>query len=250
MSQSDAKSIRLLCFPYAGGHTHIFKGWPELVDSGIEIVPVCLPGRGQRAAERAFTDIRPLVHSLATELEGYTEKPYALFGHSLGGLISFELAREFRRRELPSAQHLFVSAVEPPALISRTEKTYELDDAALVRKLQNYGGTPDEVFESQELLDYFLPIVRADFAVVEDYCYNPETPLESPISVFAGTSDPYVRTEVLKNWQDYSIKDVTIHQVNGEHFFLNEFESEIVTKICSNLKCIGANTSIVLDGLD
>ncbi|MBO0795654.1 MAG: thioesterase, partial [Ktedonobacteraceae bacterium] len=192
--------LRLFCLPFAGGGATIFRGWAESLPPGVDVCPVYLPGRESRLREPLFTRLEPLVEALGRALVPFLDMRFAFFGHSMGALISFELARYLRRMHAPEPVHLFVAAHRGPQLPDRDAPMHSLPDAALVDALRRLGGTPQAVFEHEELLQIVLPILRADFELCETYVYAQEAPLDVPISVFGGEQDPMVSVQDLQGW--------------------------------------------------
>ncbi|MGH1555837.1 thioesterase II family protein [Streptomyces sp. L7] len=138
-----AAAIRLVCLPYAGGSAAVYRTWNQLVPSDVAVCPVELPGRGMRIGEQPFSRLAPLVRALADAMEPLFDRPFALFGHSLGGLVAFELARLLRRRGWPVPCHLFVSASAAPAR-RREPVLHNASDAEVKARLLAFNGTPRE----------------------------------------------------------------------------------------------------------
>lgn len=222
--------LRLFCFPPAGGGSSFFRAWFELKLDGIEICPVQLPGREARLEEPPFTRLTPLIQSLAPIIPH--DKPFSLFGHSLGALICFELARELRRHGLPSPQHLFLSAAPAPQLPLKPPR-HQLPRDDFVRELRNLGGTPEVVLNNSELLAYFMPLLRADFSVADTYEYRAEAPLACPICVFGGESDPEVDYYGLSPWQAQTQNEFRLQMFPGDHFYLQTALTKLMGAISS-----------------
>jgi medium-chain acyl-[acyl-carrier-protein] hydrolase len=213
-------ALRLFCFPYAGGTSLIYRAWPKLLPRAIEVCAVQLPGRGERLSEPAYTNIADLVRALADALLLRLDKPFALFGHSMGALISFELARELRRRAAPPPLHLFVSGRRAPQIERSRPPTYDLPDEEFLLDLRRLNGTPLEVLEHPELMRLLLPLLRADFAVCQTYVYSPEPPLDCPITAFGGLHDGGVPREHVEAWREQTAAAFSVRMLPGDHFFL------------------------------
>ena len=220
--------LRLFCFPYAGGGPPIFRAWPEGLPAGVEVWAARFPGRGARLKEVPFTRIGPLVEALAAALEPYLNRPFAFFGHSLGALVGFELARELRRRDRPLPAHLFVSGCGAPHIPYPHPPIHALPDPAFLEELRRLEGTPAEVLAHRELMQLLLPALRADFALRETYTCAPEPPLDLPITAFGGMEDERVNGERLEAWREQTTKAFTLHMLPGDHFFLNTARSLIL----------------------
>src|SRR5215470_3931856 len=186
---NPSAALRLFCFHYAGGSAQVFHDWPGRLPSGVEMGAIQLPGRGRRFGEPHVRQLEPLSCLVAQGLLPYLDKPFVFFGHSLGALLCFETARNLRRENLRQPAHLFVSATEAPHRRSRDELLSGLPKSALVKKLQEFNGTPVEVLQSEELLDLTLPTIRADLELYETYEYYPEPLLECPMTIYGGLED-------------------------------------------------------------
>lgn len=222
--------LRLFCFPYAGGNATIFRNWFSSLPNTVEVHPIQIPGRGSRLIETPFTEITPLIQTLGNTLLPYLDQPYAFFGHSLGALISFELARYIRKKCNHQPVHLFVSARQAPH-IPDPSPMHNLPETELLQQLNRLNGTPKEVLANPEIMQLLLPIVKADLAVDETYIYNPEPPLESPITVFGGLEDPETNFDDLAAWQKHTTGSFSIKMFPGDHFFINTVQPMVLEAI-------------------
>lgn len=218
--------LRLFCFPYAGGGAPIYRLWPQSLPSEIEVCVGQLPGRGTRLREQPFTSLDALVEAAAEAIAPLLDKPFALFGHSMGAMISFELARKLREQGRPQPVHLFVSGRRAPQLPNRDTMSYNLPEAELGQELLRLNGTPREVLEHPELMELMLPLLRADFSVVETYVYRPGVPLDCPLTAFGGLRDAEVSREQLEAWREQTTGEFTLRMLPGDHFFLNDPQSQ------------------------
>ncbi len=229
--------IRLFCFPYAGAGPVVYRAWPENLPQGVELVALHYPGRESRFRETPFNAMQPLVDTLAAELAPYTGNPFVFFGHSLGGLIAFELARRLRRAGLPQPAHLFISSRRAPHLPEPLSPIHALEDSAFTAAVQQrYGGIPDVILQDPDLLAMFLPVMKADFAIFETYQYTPEPPFDFPISVYYGTQDHGVTPQALAEWQTHSRHAVTVQPFPGDHFYL-QGQRKLLLQTISNEIC-------------
>jgi len=213
--------VRLFCFPYAGGSALMFRTWSNALPADVEVCPVQLPGRSARLMERPFTDLSRLIEVLAQALAPLLDKPFAFFGHSLGALIGFELARRLRRQYGVNPVRLLVSAGRPPQVPHRGAPIHNLPRKEFLAELRRLDGTLAEVFEHEELLEIILPLLRADFAVYETYVYSNEAPLNCPISTFGGLEDREISASDLEAWRDQTTAAFSLRMLPGDHFFLN-----------------------------
>ncbi len=221
--------VRLFCLPYAGGGTLAFRTWPERLPDWIEVCPVQLPGREARAREAAFTSVYPLAAALATELQPLLlERPFALFGHSMGALIAFELAREIRRRSGVEPCYLFASGRHAPDCPLPHPPLHQLSDAELLVALQRIGGTPNEVLGNPDLIRFLLPLLRADLRVHEAYEYTGEPPLACPVLVLGGADDRHAEIRTLEGWKRHTTGPCSVRILPGNHFFVHTAERSLL----------------------
>ena len=214
--------LRLFCFPYAGAGAAIFRTWSEALPADVEVCPIQLPGRGTRMLERPFTQLPPLVDSLAQAVAPLLDKPFAFFGHSLGSLISFELARRIRRQYDVHPVRLFVSASHAPQVPHRGAPIHNLPEKEFLAELRHLNGTPSELLEHKELMEIILPLLRADFAVYETYVYSAEPALNCPVLAFGGLEDRRVNYSELEAWRAQTNVCFSLRMFPGDHFFLKE----------------------------
>jgi surfactin synthase thioesterase subunit len=228
-------AARLFCFAYAGGSASVYSRWPRAVASWIDVIPVELPGRGARFHEPPRRSLLELADDITTAIEPWLDRPYAIFGHSMGALLGFETTRALRRRNAMLPRHLFFGACRAPHLPRRRPLLSRLDPAAFLEAIRNLDGTPQEVLDNPELRELFLPVLRADFAACEDYRHPMEAPLPVPISAFGGDRDVDVEREALWEWKQHTTAGFAVHEVAGNHFFLRTHAAAILTSITEAL---------------
>jgi medium-chain acyl-[acyl-carrier-protein] hydrolase len=230
------RPLRLFCFPYAGGGASVFRGWPQAVSPELEIIPVQLPGRENRLREAPFTRLSPLVADAARALLPYIEDvPFALFGHSVGALVSFELARLLRRQYHRTPVHLFIASHRAPHRPDPNPPIHGLPEAEFLRELRRYNGTPEVILQNPELLELLVPNLRADFAVFETYGYTRDAPLDCPISAFGGRQDAEVSVADIEAWHEQTTSRFTMRLFPGDHFFLHAAQADLLQAICEEL---------------
>jgi len=217
-----SRRLRLFAFPYAGGTSAIYRNWVRELSPEIELWTVDLPGRERRITERPLPSVAALVSGLATGLREHLDEPFAFFGHSLGTLLSYELARRLRDegRLLPAA--LALSAHRAPHIPSPRPPISSLPRAEFLAELHRLNGTPAEVLAHEELLDLILPVLKADFAADETYVSTPAPPLPCPILAYGGTEDHDVPLAHIEAWRDYTTGNFSMHTFRGGHFFVHD----------------------------
>lgn len=180
-----------------------------------------LPGREDRSREPAFTDLDALVEALEHALLPYLDVPFALFGHSMGALISFELTRRLRRRHALEPAHLFLSGRRAAQIPHRGHIVHRMPEPQLIDELRRLNGTPAEALENARLMRQVLPVLRADFAVCETYSYRDDAPLDCPITVLGGLRDPMTSRDDLAAWRRQTRGAFTQRMFPGDHFFIH-----------------------------
>ncbi len=228
--------LRLFCLPYAGGGALIFRAWPDGLPADVEVCPIQLPGRGSRLMERPFTQLASLVEALAQALIPLLDKPFAFFGHSLGALVGFELARHLRSLYGVHPVRLIVSASRAPQFPHRDRPIHTSSEEEFLAQLRRLNGTPGELLEHAELMEIMLPVLRADFALYETYVYSPEPPLGCPISAFGGLQDRKVSDSDLDGWRDQTSASFSLRTFPGDHFFLNTTQPLLLRVLSQELR--------------
>ena len=230
--------MRLFCFPFAGVGPSAFRGWSQGMPAGIETLYVHLPGRESRLREPSVPSVLDLANAVTDAMVPLLDKPFALFGHSLGGLVAFEVARVLRRRALMAPVRLFASACRAPHLRSPFPPLHHLDEEELLQRLNvRYDGSvPREVLESPELRGLLVPALRADLTALETYRHVSEPPLECPITVFGGRDDRTLSKEEIGGWAQHTTQEVRVRWVEGSHFYLQTSRSRLIADIAGDVE--------------
>lgn len=224
----SAPPVRLFCLPHVGGSAAVYEPWRGAFGEDVEVCAIELPGRQTRMRDNAFTRLAPLVDALASALTGELDVPYALFGHSLGSLVAFELARELRRRGADEPCVLFVSGGPAPRLRRDHPPLHDAPEAQVFARLDALGGLPAEIRAEPELLRCFLPAIRADFAMLETYEYEPARPLGCPVVALAGGADTDVPLARMLPWVEETTGRFDYHVLPGGHFFPQTAQSTLL----------------------
>jgi len=227
---------RLFCFPYAGAGAAIYRLWPDHLPSDVELCIPCLPARDARVNEPPCFDMATLVASLGREILQLSNEPYALFGHSMGAFIAFDLAHELSGLGRPPS-HLFVSAQRGPSLPYAGQPIFALPDDEFLEGIQSrYNRIPQLVLEQKELMTLLLRAFRMDFALTEDYRYRAASRLGCPLTVFGGSRDPQIDAGQLQAWSQETRDRFRLHMLTGGHFFIDGCREELVGLIRAQME--------------
>lgn len=229
-------SIRLFCFPYAGGSASVFRAWHQQLPPYLEVCPIQYPGHGTRMNEEAIHDASALVAAAAEALQPLLEKPFLFFGHSMGSILAFELALHLQRFYGKSPLQLILAGRNAPDAPSPIPPIHHLPEPEFREGLKRYGGTPEDVLAQEDLMELVSPMLRADFALCETYAYQAEAgQVSCPISVLGGAQDEMVPEENLKDWKRFTSSRFSHHMLPGGHFFLNTHQPELLAQVANEL---------------
>jgi medium-chain acyl-[acyl-carrier-protein] hydrolase len=229
--------FRLFCFARAGGGASSFRGWAEDCHEEIEVALIQPPGRENRLREAPLQSMRTLVSSITTAMADFLDRPYALYGHSLGAKVAFETIRELRRRGLPQPVHLFAAASSSPGVRWAHPLLHPLSDLDLLGEIQRrYGGVPAEVLADQELCALLMPALRADITIIETYRYTEEPPLLNPITCLCGSTDSMTPELDAWDWRNQTSSEFRYETFPGDHFFPAQTRTLILDLIAGELK--------------
>ena len=228
-------SVRLFCFHYAGGNALIYRTWAQKLPPSVEVVAIQLPGRATRMHQPLVSKVTDLVEPIADALTPFLNEPFAFFGHSMGALISFDVARFLRRQGRALPWHMFVSGRSAPQLDREHRVLYNLPKEEFLAELQQLDGTPREVLEHPELMDLVLPMLRADFSICDTYEYKEEAPLACPITALGGLQDYDVSRRRVEAWREQTSATFTLRLLPGNHFFIHTNETLLLNLVASQL---------------
>ena len=230
----DGNKTILLCLPYAGGGAAAYNGWIKKIQDIISVCPVQLPGREERIMEKPYDNMMDLLDDLESAVERIEDNTYCLWGHSMGAKIAYELERRLEEKGC-IAQYLFVSGSRVPH-VPEPNPIYHLSDTEFKENIGRFEGTPKEILENQELLDFFLPMLRADFTMDEIYYTKEIQKIKCPIIAFGGIEDREADEAAIKEWKEYTCTGFIYKMFSGSHFFVREHEDEILKMIKENLE--------------
>jgi medium-chain acyl-[acyl-carrier-protein] hydrolase len=235
--------LRLFCFPPAGGNAYQFGRWERSLPGQVEVLPVQLPGRGRHFNKEPYRRLVPLARAIAEDLAPFFDRPYVLFGHSMGALIAFEVARHRERSGGRGPALLMVSGRRGPEWPRSKPPTYNLPDEDFKAMLRRLNGTLEEVLNNQQLMELMMPMLRADFEAVQTYEFEGPCVLRCPIRGYGGLGDSAVTTESLQAWRHYTGRAFSLSMFPGDHFFIFQSESRFLHKLAIDLTSLLAADS-------
>jgi medium-chain acyl-[acyl-carrier-protein] hydrolase len=239
LAARERPRARLICVPYAGAGTAAYRPWTTALPPWIEVWAVRLPGRESRLVEPPLTDLRALVAALtvavAEELPDRAALPYALYGHSMGALVCYELAQALLAGGLPAPVHLFVSGRRAPQIPDELPAIYHLPPQEFLAEVRRLNGIPEAILAEPGLIELILPALAADFAVVETFTYAAAPPLPLGISAFGGDLDPTTAVAQLAAWEEQTRGPFSMRMLPGDHFFIHSQRDALLPALASDL---------------
>jgi medium-chain acyl-[acyl-carrier-protein] hydrolase len=224
--------VRLLCFAHAGGSALNFRSWPDKFPWNVQVCAVQLPGRERRLREPFIRHMPELIDRMSEVLLPWIDGPVALLGHSLGAKVAFEFARRLcSHGGAQKIVHLFVSGCPAPHLRSGRDPIYNLPDNKFMERLAEFDGTPRQVLEDPQLMQFLAPRLRADFELDDTYTFEQDIPLQCPITAWAGDADDLVSADSLEGWRQHTRGEFSSRILKGGHFAFYEQEAEILPQI-------------------
>lgn len=232
--------VRLFCFPYAGGSSAAFASWHKKLPDDVEVWAVELPGRGSRLGEQPRTDLHSVLRECLQVVASTADKPFAFFGHSMGALVAYELARELQRTKLLIPNVVIVSGLPAPNRLSAAhDLPLEQDNAYLIEKLRAWGGTPPELLQDEEAMQILLTVLHSDLSLYNSYRFREVPALRVPIAAFGGRQDPETTVPDLAAWAERSERWLGTRLFPGDHFFIRSSEVSVLSTIVSILTKVG-----------
>lgn len=223
--------ITLFCFPFAGGSSYSYQVFTPYIPDCVALVPLELPGRGRRIRENLLRTIDAMVDDLYQQVIGKLTDQYAFYGHSMGTLLSFRLTQRLIEAGYAPPVHLFMTGRGGPSVERDNEvKRSQLPRPALIEKVRELDGSPDEVLNDDDLMNLFVPVLRADFEAIENYVHQPAALFSVPIDVIIGLEEKITPEEAWA-WQYETDAPVAVHHLPGKHFFILKQAKEIMRLI-------------------
>ncbi|MFT4065904.1 thioesterase II family protein [Paraburkholderia sp.] len=244
--------LQLFCLAHAGGTSMLYRRWSQLVPTGVQVVPLELPGHGARRALPAPTQWPALIDDVCDEWRARRNPalPFAVFGHSMGALVGLELLHALRARGMGSAVWFGASASVAPDC--RIRETHWLDCTLdqMIDKLRALGGTPEQLLADRDLIGFLMPTLRADFHLCGTYSLQfgarggsgtsaaaaTREPLDCPLAVLTGRDDPATaRAEDVVRWRSQTLGAFARHRFDGGHFYLDGAPAPVLACIVDSL---------------
>lgn len=230
-------TTRLVCLPHAGGSASFYFPTSRALAPTTEVLAVQYPGRQDRRSERCRESITELADEVTKELLPFTDRPLALFGHSMGATLAFEITQRLENRGImPLA--LFISGRRAPTL-DRPENLHMLDDQALIEELAKLNGTNSEILADEEIMRMSLGAIRGDYKAISSYRWQPGPPIRTPLHVHIGDSDEQVSRAEAQEWEHRTTGEFSLTVYAGGHFYLNENASRVLEAISARLTRTG-----------
>ena len=223
---------RLFCFPFAGGSAAVFAGWGEKLKPEIEVWAAQPRGRGMRFSERPHQSVPEMVEDFLQALRTHLDLPFAFYGHSLGGLLALELTQQLTVEGLPLPGHLFIGASAPPVAGLIHPRISHLSDEGFVTAVQDrYSGIPESVLKEPELMEIFLPALKADFSAYETFDRERVMQVHCPITALAGSDDAVIVPDLMQEWRQHTKASFDLRIVPGDHFFLSTSSETVLSTV-------------------
>ncbi|CUB39897.1 MULTISPECIES: thioesterase II family protein [Bacillus cereus group] len=240
--------LRLFAFHYAGGGASSFKKWTKdlIHHDSVEFYAIQLPGREKRVSEEAYTELNSLIQDLVEGLDPLLDKPFVLFGYSMGSIIAYELTLELLKRGGYEQKALMIGAQKAPIPRFPRKKRHHLSNEKIIEELKILGGTSLEILENEKFMEHYLKIFRADFAIVDNYMRDVSNKIQFPLYVFGSINDPEVSLEQLYSWRHYSKDIFELKLYPGGHFFLDEHYELLMNDINEILEILTEEKILII----
>lgn len=229
---NPSAKLRLFCFPYAGGGTTIYSDWADLLPMAIELVCIQPPGRGTHFNTSCINDMELMTSQLASAITPLLDKPFVFFGHSLGSRVAFELAAKLKSLNYNLPNHFIASGSRAPHKRVNKRPIHNLTNKEFIAELKRLNGTPTVILENQELMEFLMPMLRADFEIAYSHQYEGKQKINCPVSIFGGTEDKDVSLDDLNSWTDLFSQENEIQTFKNGHFFIDSMREQVLKSVC------------------
>lgn len=229
---------RLVCFPHAGGSASFYLPVATALSPRVDVVAVQYPGRQDRRNEPGLTSVAELADRIAETLYGWDDKPLTFFGHSMGAVVAFEVARRLEQSGTGPVR-LFASGRRAPSR-TRDERTHTLGDDRLIAEIRSLSGTDSRFLDDEELLRMVLPAIRSDYTAVETYLAAPDDTVRCPVTVLTGDDDPKTSIEEARAWEGHTLGGSELHVFPGGHFYLTERAADVLAVLTEHFTTASA----------
>lgn len=232
-SCTNKEQIKLFCIPHAGGYASQYFKLGRFLNYPVKLIPIEFAGRGMRYTENPYTDFNEAVNDVCNQIkENINSSAFAIFGHSMGGLLAYEVGIRLSEYELENLKHIFISGSSPPQLSDHSIFLHLLSDNDFLEEIVKLGGIPREISYHREMLNLFLPVLKNDFRIFELYITKNtrvSKRLSCDLTVFGGFKDDIVKYEDIKHWRSFTNSDFQMHFFDGNHFFINDHLNDIAS---------------------
>lgn len=228
-------TIKLFCLPFSGGNKYSYKDYVKHCPSFLALAPLEIPGRGSRSGENLLSNLDQIADDVFNQIKQELNAPYAIYGHSMGGLLAYLLTKKIIGMNLPQPQHLFVTGCAAPSMQGGGLVDPTLPKTEFIQEINKLGGISDGVLKNPDLMDYFEPILRADFTAVATYRRLPGEPFQVPMSVVIGDGE-HITYEEAMEWQQETTVPLEVKVLPGNHFFIFDHPGRIIEMIARKLQ--------------
>ncbi|WP_120197114.1 thioesterase II family protein [Lacrimispora algidixylanolytica] len=227
--------MKLFCIPYAGGSETIFYSWRKYLGHSIELVPIQLKGRGRRFSESLYKSVEEAVDDIFVNIKDkIVDDDFCIYGHSMGSLLAYELYYKLSDGDFKLPKHIFFSGHKAPSKMLHNRTILELSDNDFINYITKFGGMSEEILDYQELLQIFLPVIKNDIRILDNYNYEEKLArINCDVSIFYGKKDDISMEDILA-WKNHVCKSIELYSFEGNHFFIND-NIEYITNIISTI---------------
>ena len=226
--------IKTFLLPYSGASKYSYAAYVKSAPSFLEMIPIEIPGRGARAGEEPLTNIHKIVDDVFKQVKKDLWSPYAIYGHSLGSLLGYLLTHKILQAGLSAPLHLFFTGCVAPSLRYRGLVDHLLPRDKFIERIKELEGSPNDILNNQELMDFFLPILRADFQAASEFQYENKPPFDVDMTILIGSDDEASYEEALA-WQKETRKKIEVKTLPGNHFFIFDHTQEIMEMLAKKI---------------